>query len=405
MDQRVERNLSLIPRHEVLASMSPWIAILVLFTRAKFGLEGAIRLAGLHYLVVVLFEVPSGWMSDRLGRVITLRVAAGCWIVAFTCLLFSGSSFFVVALGISFIAIGYASLSGTDVTLHYDTLEALGRESEYPDRQASISSRGRIAAAVAALVGGLLGLIDLRLAFAVSLVLSMVQLYITFQFTEPPRRAGAVAERFDQQIGRCLTYLREGPIAWIFGYGIAMVVLEHVAFTLLQPWLTEAFDRTADELGTIPLLSGVTIAVTSLVGSAFARASTPLARRFGVRVVLVGLGVLSAVIVSAMWLSTSLIVLVFIAFRSAQGAAAPVLVSTAAARVVAPEHRATFLSLDSLGGRLTYGALLQVVAASVSDDTARGLGQLSLISWALVAILVVTAAVTFRRHGSDPALV
>lgn len=401
MDRGVERNLRLIPWHEVFASMSPWIAVLVLFTRAEFGLEDAIRLAGLHYLVVVVFEVPSGWMSDRLGRVLTLRLAAGFWLIAHACLFFGGSSFTFVSLGIAFIAIGYASLSGTDVTLHYDSLEALGRHGEYPDRQASISSRGRLAAAGAALFGGVLGLIDLRLAFVASLVFAAVQLFITFQLIEPPRRNGAVAQPIGSQIRSCLGYLRNGPIAWIFGYGIAMVVLEHVAFTLLQPWLTEALGRTADELGSIPLVSGATIAVTSLVGSFFARASTPLARRFGLRTVLVGLGVLSAAIVSAMWLSTSLVVLVLIAFRSAQGAAGPVLISSATAQVVAPEHRATFLSLDSLGGRLTYGGILQVVATSVSDDTARALGQLSAISWALVLVLIVSAGFTFRRHGSD----
>ena len=31
---------------------------------------------------VVVIEVPSGWMSDRLGRVFTVRVAALSWVVA-----------------------------------------------------------------------------------------------------------------------------------------------------------------------------------------------------------------------------------------------------------------------------------------------------------------------------------
>ena len=401
MGNAVERNLRWIPVHEMLAASSPWIAVLVLFNRANFGLDGAIQLAGLHYLWVVVFEVPSGWMSDRLGRVFTLRFAAISWLIGFLCLSLGRDSFLVVAAGMACIALGYASLSGTDVTLHFDTLEALGKSDEYPDRQASVSSRARIAAAVAAIFGGAVGLVDIRLAFVAAFFLAAAQLAVTFQLVEPPRQDDAQAEPFRRQIAACIGHLRNGPLAWIFGYGIAMVVLEHVSFTLLQPWLTESLGNTAAELGATPLVSGITIAVTYLVGSAFARASAPLARRFGVRVVLVALGALSAAIVTAMWLSTSVVILGFVILRSAQGAAAPVLISNATSRAVPAEHRATFLSLDSLAGRLTYGTILQFVAVGVSDDTEGALGQLAAISWVLVAVTVVTGVVTFRRFGSD----
>jgi len=385
----------------MLAAASPWIAVIVLFNRANFGLDGAVQLAGLQYLWVVVFEVPSGWMSDRLGRVLTLRFAAVAWLVGFSCLIAGSSSFLLVAAGMACISLGYASLSGTDVTLHFDTLESLGREDEYPDRQASVSSRGRLAAAAAAIFGGVVGLIDVRLAFAAGIVFAALQLLVTFQLIEPPRSADSAAAPFHHQIAACIGHLKNGPLAWIFGYGIAMVVLEHVAFTLLQPWLTEALGHTASDLGSTPLLSGITIATSYLVGSAFARASAPLARRFGVRVVLVGLGVLSAAVVTTMWLSTSLLVLAMIAFRGAQGAAAPVLISNATSQAVPPEHRATFLSLDSLGGRLVYGGLLQVVASTIEDEPASALGQLSIISWALVALIAVTGLLTYRRYGSD----
>lgn len=387
----------------MLAAASPWIAVIVLFNRAKFGLDGAVQLAGLQYLWVVVFEVPSGWMSDRLGRVLTLRFAAIAWLAGFTCLTL-GSSFVLIAAGMACIALGYASLSGTNVTLHYDTLESLGHADEYPDREASVSSRARIAAAAAAVFGGAVGLIDVRLAFGAGLLLASLQLLVTFQLVEPPRRNNTSAAPFHHQIAACIKHLRNGPLAWIFCYGIAMVVLEHVAFTLLQPWLTESLGQTATDLGATPLLSGLSIAATYLVGSAFARASAPLARRFGVRVVLVGLAVLSAVVVTTMWLSTSLLVLAVVAFRGAQGAAAPVLISNATSQAVPPEHRATFLSLDSLCGRLVYGGLLQVVATTIEDEPSTALRQLSMISWALVAIITITGILTFARHGRDTSI-
>ena len=76
----LHRNLRLIPVHQMLTHAAAWLPVFVLFTRARFDLDGALLLAAIYYLFVVLLEVPSGWMSDRLGRTLTLRIAAVCWI-------------------------------------------------------------------------------------------------------------------------------------------------------------------------------------------------------------------------------------------------------------------------------------------------------------------------------------
>ncbi|MEL6984661.1 MAG: hypothetical protein AAFO29_19700, partial [Actinomycetota bacterium] len=62
-----ERNLTLIPVHQGLSSAYVWLPVMVLFTRSRFGLGQALVLASFYYLSVVVLEVPSGWMSDRLG--------------------------------------------------------------------------------------------------------------------------------------------------------------------------------------------------------------------------------------------------------------------------------------------------------------------------------------------------
>ncbi len=394
----LERNLRLIRLHELLVRTNPWIAVFVLFSRSRFDLDGAVQLAGIYYLFVVLFEVPSGWMSDRVGRVPTLRLAALAWAGAFTCFALGDDRFAVIVVGQALLAAGYACLSGTDVTFHYDTLEALGRAREYADRQASVVSMGLLAGAAGALVGGVLGLADVRWAFVVSAVLAVGQLVVTGGFTEPPRR-GRV-EGIGRQVGVCLRYLGHLPTAWIFGYGIALVVQEHVAFTLLQPWITESLGRSPDELGAAPLVSGLIVAVTAVFGAAAARSSAALGRTLGVRFALVALGALSALIVTTMAASTHLLVLALVAIRSAQGAAAPVLISAVVAPVVEQHHRATFLSLDSLAGRLSYGGLLLVLSTDAGDNVSRVLWQLSAVAWVLVCVTFVSAVWVRRRHGA-----
>ena len=394
--EQLERNLRLIPVHEALASSMVFLPVFVLFTRANFGVSGALQIASLTYLFIVILEVPSGWMSDWLGRVPTLSVAAASSVIGQLCFLFGGDDFATIVVGQFFVSAGYAFISGTDVSFHYDTLEALGRGEQYADRQARVASLSYGVRAVTAIVGGVLGLVDLRLAFGVAVVFSAAQLVVTRFYTEPSSTSRA--DPFVSQLGKCLGYLRSGFMAWLFFYGIALVTLEHVAFTLVQPWLTEMLGKKPDELGATPLLSGALFAVVAFLGAGAARASAPLAKRFGTVAVLIGLGVLSASIVTAMALSFSAVVLVLVVMRSVQGAAAPVLLSAAVAPRTEQHHRATLLSINSLAGRLTYGALLQILAIDIEDNPRPFLQATSAISWVLVAVLLATGVWAARRQ-------
>lgn len=400
-----DRNLRLIPVHQGLVSAMVWLPVMVLYTRSRFGLGGAITLSSLYYLAVVLLEVPSGWMSDRFGRVATLRLAAACWVVAQTCFLAGDGSFGVILVGEVFLAGGFASLSGTDVTFHYDTLEALGQADRYRARQARVSAIGFAVTSISALVGGAVGYLALRAVFALALVLAVVQLLVALALVEPAEgpapataRDGSASSslRVEEtglvgQLVSCVRYLRSPFLGWIFLYGVVMVSLEHVAFTVLQPWLTELTDGSATEVGATPVLSGLVFAVVALVGAGAARASDPMARRFGVVTTLVGLGALSAAIVTAMALWVAPLVLALVAMRSVQGAAAPVLISQAVSSQVDRRHRATLLSLDSLAGRLGWGLILLAVGRLVDDDVGQALGMLSAVAWILVAVTIGSA--------------
>lgn len=390
-DAELERTIRLIPVHQGLAGAYVWLPVAVLFTRARFDLDGALLLGSIYYLSVVALEVPSGWMSDRVGRVLTLRGAALSWVVANCCFFLGGDSFVVFAIGQFFLAGGFASLSGTDVSLHYDALEAAGRAGEYARRQARVSSLGFVVTAASAVLGGLIGMVNLRLAFLAALVFAICQFGVTLMLREPPGQSQP-AGMITGQLRHCFGYLRRRFLGWIFFYGIAMVTLEHVAVTVLQPWLTEVLNRPATDVGSTPLFSGLVYAGFSLVGAMAARVSAPLAERFGTVSVLVGLAGLSATIVTGMALWVSAAVLVLVAFRSAQGAAAPVLISAAVAPLVERGHRATLLSLNSLAGRLVYGLLLAAVSSIVADDVQRVLSIFAILAWVLVIILIGTAA-------------
>lgn len=156
----------------------------VLFLAEQVGLTTALAVQSTSYFAVVVLELPSDWLSDGLGCVIALRIVALTWIAAHVLFASSpGTAGLIVAQML--LAAGCALLSGTDVTFHYDSLEALGREDEFEEREAAARQRFLLVTASSALVGGALGTIDLRLPFLASAVFAAAQGVITLRLTEP----------------------------------------------------------------------------------------------------------------------------------------------------------------------------------------------------------------------------
>ena len=399
----LDRNLQLIPYHQALTRAMVWLPIFVLYTQAEFGLSAAVRLGSVYYLFVVLLEVPSGWMSDRLGRVPTLRIAAIGFVAAQSCYLAADGRLWVVGLGQFFLATGFASLSGTDVTFHYDSLEAAGRSVEFAARQSRISAirlRGGVGQRQA--LGGALGFVDLRLAFVASLLFALAQLAVSLLLREPP--ATDRADAIGRQLRRCGAALSDRRIGWLFFFGILMVTLEHLAFTMAQPWLTEVLGRSPSDLGSTPIVSGVTLAAVAVVGAGAARLSAPAAARFGTVGVLLALAAVAAGVVTAMAVSFHRLIIAVLLLRSVLGAAAPVLITAEVAPRIEQRLRATLFSLNSLAGRLGYGLLLWVV---VDERVRTVLVTMSVIGWAMVAVLLLSALAIlgvagFRQRPPGP---
>ncbi|MDY7102613.1 MAG: MFS transporter, partial [Actinomycetota bacterium] len=355
----LERNLVVYGRYRIASHLLFWLPTSVLFLSARTDLGTALWLWAAYFLSVVAAEVPSGWFSDRVSRVATLRLGAVAWIVAACLLLAAGSSVPVLMAGQVFLALGFAFRSGTDQALHYDTLEALDRAEEFERREARAGRNAFVGTMAAALAGGLLGVVDLRLPYLAWLAAAIAQLVATRRLTEPPRHVDDPPITLSSsQLRSALGSLRDPTLAWIFVFMVVQQPLEGLALDLMQPWLTLVTGTTFDEPGTAPLVSGGLMAVVSIVGAAAVAVSPRLRAAIGTRSTLVLLSAVEAAILIGMATVVSPWLLVLLALRSTQTAAAPVVVATATAPRLARSVRATFLSLGSLGGRLANGVTL-----------------------------------------------
>lgn len=385
MTAPLERNLDRYRDLQRLSSALFWLPTSVLFFIDEFGLGDALRLQAIYYLAVVVFEVPSGRLSDRVGRVLTLRLAAGWWIVA-NAVFFFGGGFWMLAVAQVFLAGGFAFVSGTDVTLHFDTLEALERADEFEAREATIRRSSLAVLAGACLVGGGLAMIDLRLPFAAALVAAVAQLGVTLKLTEPAEPANTVEEHesdasFLSVVGR----LRNRLLAWITLYVLGEVIAVHLTSELGAAYVAQVVGEALDEIDKAPMVNAVLAALVALTGAAVVRLVTPLRERIGAVGALVVVAAIPAIALSTMATVVSAFVLPLILMRSVQTAIVAVLVPAVVAPRVGRNQRATFLSMTSLVGRLGYGAVL------LAFGTIGGVGET--LEWAAFTAIVVFVVV------------
>ena len=141
-----------------------------------------------------VLEVPSGYMSDVLGRKLTLIVSAVFGLLGIVFLAF-GASFEVFLLGQVMLGAATAFSSGTDIALLFESLVATDRQNEVEEQELKAWRFTFIALALSAATGGLLALYSLVLPFFVSILSAFAVLVISWHFTEPPRSSTKFATK------------------------------------------------------------------------------------------------------------------------------------------------------------------------------------------------------------------
>ncbi len=117
------------------------------FLERGLSLTEIFLLQSIFSVAVVLWELPSGYIADKLGRARTIQVSGPIAVVAMIAYGFSGE-FWQMAACELLLAVANGLLSGADQALLYDSLKAEGKESEYERWSKRINSRLFLATAL-----------------------------------------------------------------------------------------------------------------------------------------------------------------------------------------------------------------------------------------------------------------
>ena len=363
-------------------------------------LEQVIELSAVYYLSVFLLEVPSGYFSDRIGRRVTLLIAAVALMVSYCCFIV-GAGFWWFAAGQFLLAVGMAMQSGTDTALHYDSLKALGRESEYAEREAQAEQWGLAMLALATFAGGLLGLIDLRLAYVFSLLSASVMALLVWRFVEPVHadETTVLPQSFVSVVFSCCARLRDPVLGWVFMVVIVLYAMAHIVYEFYQPYITLLELPVLQASAYAPLISGIVISISMFGGAIGARASISWQSKLGLVGVLAVAMVIQLGIVAGMAIALSPVVLAMVCARNFPMALVHAPVRAAIAPRISRQQRATYLSLQGLAERLFFAVLLLLLASGLGKGALISESTLSVILTSTLWVGVASAVLLFLFAG------
>jgi len=161
--------------------------IMVLFYESNgLHMKDVLLLQGVYSFIIVLFEIPSGYAADILGRKNTIIIGSLFGCAGFFVYSFS-TSFFYFFCAESFLGIGQSMISGADSALLYDSLQEQKNEKEYSRWEGKMISTGNFAEAIAGLLAGFLASYSLRLNFYGQTIAAFIAIPAAFLLVEPSR--------------------------------------------------------------------------------------------------------------------------------------------------------------------------------------------------------------------------
>lgn len=363
--------------------------IVVLFFRENgLSLEQVFIVHAWYSACVILFEVPSGYFADRLGRRRSLLFGSVFVSLGFAAYAFS-YTFYEFLAAEFFIAVGAGFISGSDSALLYDSLIQLNRQEEYQKIAGRLTSMSSFSEGFAGILGGFMAVISLRTPVIWQAWVMLLMIPLAWSLVEPKRELLEKGESSFRAILKIVRYSLHGhkEVKWLILYSSLVGTSTLTIVWFVQPFM---------ELVNVPLAwFGISWAVLQFAVGVFAILAHRIETWLGRKVSLVSLILIS----SAGYLLLSQLEVIwagvlFFLFYLVRGINGPVL-NDYINRCVESNIRATVLSVKSLIGRLMF-MILGPLAGWVAD--VYSLGAALLLCGVIFLVFGITFLFFLQRH-------
>jgi MFS family permease len=317
------------------------VPILMLFYHdLGFSTEESFQLKAMYSVAIVIFEIPSGYLADIMGRSKTILLGSIFGTVGFVIYsLMSGYWPFLIAEFT--LGFGMSCISGADSALLYDSLKYMGKEGEYVKYEGRNFSVGNFAEALAGITGGALATISLRLPFYCQAVVAFIAVPAALMLVEPPigieKRKGGWRDIFEVLH---LSMIRDASLRYHIIYSSIIGAVTLTMAWVIQLYLSQiGFNEF--EIGVTSTCLNLLVGFVTLYAYKIDRNVKPSITVWVTTLVFTGSFVISG-LVQNVW-----VLGIFSLFYIARGVATPVL-KDYINRLTTSDVRATVLSIRSL---------------------------------------------------------
>ena len=390
----LERNLKLYPIFSALCYTPVMLPVIVLFFEENgLSLSDIFLLQAAFGVAMVVLEVPTGMVADRLGKRTSLILGELVLFVSMIGYALS-DSFATFLVAEVCLALGAALYSGAGSALLYDTLKALGREDEYTAREGKARGVMMISFAVSNLVGGLLGEWSYRATVWATAIGPIFATLIALRFCEV--NTVAPAESFRQGM-REYGSLLAGATRFIRKHRLVRWQITLLAVLVgTSGWLLWLYQPYMEAAGLPVWAFGIAFAVFNLFAAWTSSKADAFERRLGLRGAiggLMGLQVLGPLLMSLVIHPAG--VLFILSQQAVRGLAEPIL-SGRILRYTYADKRSTVLSMASLFARLFFGVTAPLIGYVADRYT------LEETFFFQAALLVLILSWMFVRYATIP---
>lgn len=181
----VARNIRLLSWFNFWADFRPYAPIAILYYSQVTGSYAlGMSVFSMAMLAQSVFEVPTGILSDKVGRKQTVVYGAVAGVLALTFYAIGGA-YWALLTGAAFEGLGRAFYSGNNDALLYDTLAEMEQTAAFQEYLGRTSSMYQWALAISAVIGSLIAAFSIPLVMWVSIIPMVLALVVSLGLAEP----------------------------------------------------------------------------------------------------------------------------------------------------------------------------------------------------------------------------
>lgn len=172
------------------------IFLLFLVQQKKLTILQATTCQSLYFILITLFEIPTGYIGDRFGKSRSLMFGCILTFLHYIGLLFSPPKIIgYIYICVCFEALGNSFFSGTESAFLYELLEKDSNEKEYLDLNSKIMFLSSIVVSLSIFIGGYISEISWNYVYIPTIIIRFILIIVVLKLSRYEIRNNDINKR------------------------------------------------------------------------------------------------------------------------------------------------------------------------------------------------------------------